>query len=81
MNLKTSFNKYGIGEIIMAALGLVFLINVGNEVLVRDWEDFTLPIIGVMVVFLSLGVLLMMKPLTILDMARKKVGMQTKKEG
>ena len=79
MNLNTSFKKYGIGEIILALVGIVFLINVTVEVISRPWEEFTMPIIGVMVLFLSLGSLLLMAPLTILDMARKKLGLETKK--
>ena len=78
MNLKTSFNKYGIGEIILACLGLVFLINVGNEVLVREWEDFTLEVVGIMILFLCLGSLLLLAPMAILDLARKRLGLETK---
>lgn len=78
MNLKTSFNKYGLGEVILACLGLVFLINVGNEVLVRDWEDFTLEAVGIMILFLCLGSLLLLAPMAILDMARKRLGLETK---
>lgn len=80
MNLKTSFNKYGIGEIILACLGFVFLLNVGIELFEREWEDFTLETIGIMVLFVSLGSLLIIKPMSILDMARKKVGLETKGE-
>lgn len=72
-------NKYGIGEYILLVLGLFFLFSVGKEVITRQWEEFTLPIIGVMLLFLSVGSLLVVKPMTILDFARKRIGMDTKK--
>jgi len=72
-------NKYGIGEYILLVLGLFFLFSVGKEVITRQWEDFTLPIIGIMLLFLSVGSLLVVKPMTILDFARKRIGMDTKK--
>lgn len=72
-------NKYGIGEYILLVLGLFFLFSVGKEVVTRQWEDFTLPIIGIMLLFLSVGSLLVVKPMTILDFARKRIGMDTKK--
>lgn len=80
-NLKETFiKKYGIGEYLLIALGLVFFYSIGKEVLTRNWEDFTIPIIGVLILFVSLGSLLIMKPMAILDMARSRIGMETKKE-
>ena len=80
-NLRETFlKKYGIWEYIFLILGLIFLFSVGKEIITRPWEEFTLPIIGVMVLFVSIGALLVAKPLTILDMARKRVGMTTSEE-
>jgi hypothetical protein len=79
MNFKTSFSKYGLGEVILAALGVLFLYSVAKEIIYREWEDFSLNIIGVMILFVSLGALLIMRPLAILDFARKKIGLETKK--
>ena len=72
--------KYGVWEYILLLLGLIFLFSVGKQVIMRPWEAFTLPIIGILILFTSIGFLLVAKPLTILDMARKRVGMETKKD-
>lgn len=75
---ETYLKKYGIWEYILLALGLVFLYSVGKEVVTREWEEFTIPIIGVMVLFLSLGALLIARPFAILEFARKKAGLETR---
>lgn len=80
-NIKENLiKKYGVWEYILLILGLIFLFSVGKQVIVRPWEDFTLPIIGILILFTSIGSLLVAKPMTILDMARKRVGMETKKD-
>jgi hypothetical protein len=80
-DLKETFiKKYGIGEYFLIVLGLIFFYSVGKEVITREWEDFTLQISGVLILFVSLGSLLIFKPMSILDMARKRIGMETKKD-
>lgn len=80
-DLKETFiKKYGIGEYFLIILGLIFFYSVGKEVLTRPWESFTINIIGVLILFVSLGSLLIFKPMVILDIARKRFGMETKKE-
>lgn len=78
-NLKQNFlKKYGIWEYILLLLGLAFLYRVGEQVIIRPWEDFTLEIVGIMILFTALGSLLVAKPMAILDLARKKIGLDTK---
>lgn len=73
MNL---FRKYGVGEYILIILGLIFLSSVAKEIITRPWEEFTISIIGVLLVFVSLGSILIIKPFTILEMAKKKLGIK-----
>jgi len=63
----------------MAALGLVILYKVGEWFYSTDFEDMSLTTIAFVILALSIGVLLVARPMSILDMARKKIGMDPKK--
>lgn len=75
--LRKSFLKeYGIWEYVLFGIGMIFLGRVGYEVIFLNIDEITWIIIGVLVLFLSLGALLVARPKSILDFARKRVGME-----
>tara|TARA_R100000789_G_C2945718_1_gene133490 strand:- start:10 stop:255 length:246 start_codon:yes stop_codon:yes gene_type:complete len=78
-NLKETFLKrYGVWEYVLFLIGLGMLGRVLYSVIIADFKNMTIEEIGVIILFFALGILAIAAPLTLLDFARKKAGMQTR---
>ena len=81
MSLKETFlKKYGVWEYVLFIVGLAFLGRVVYSVVIADFKNITWEEIAIIVFFFSLGVLSVSKPLSILDLARKKAGLEPKEK-
>ncbi len=78
---QTFLKEYGIWEYVLFGIGLIFLGRVGYEVIILDFKEATWVYVGVLVLFLCLGILSVAAPKSILDFARKRVGMEVKTRG
>lgn len=80
-NLKQTFLKeYGIWEYVVFIVGLVLLGRVSYSIIVADFKNMTIEEIGVIVLFLAIGIIAVGSPLTMLEFARKKAGVPTRKD-
>ena len=80
-NIKETFlKKYGIWEYILFLIGLAFSGRVVYSFVIADFKTLTLEEIGIMILFLCLGILAFAAPLKLLEFARKRVGMETREE-
>ncbi|MBL87195.1 MAG: hypothetical protein CMO82_11115 [Winogradskyella sp.] len=75
---ETFLKKYGVWEYVLFLVGIAILGRVVYSIIIADFKTMTWDEIGIIILFLSLGVLAVAKPLAIADYARKKVGLETK---
>ncbi|MDO6808077.1 hypothetical protein Q4603_05640 [Zobellia galactanivorans] len=79
--IKENFlKKYGIGEYLLAALGMLFLFNVSRELWEIRIADMEWDTIFKLVVLTSFGALLQFYPLAVTEFVRKQFGMPTKSD-
>lgn len=64
----------------MFLVGIAILGRVVYSIIIADFKTMTWDEIGIIILFLSLGVLAVAKPLAIADYARKKAGLKVKGE-
>ncbi len=77
-NLKETFlKKYGVPEYVLFLVGLAILSRVVYSIIIADFKDMTWTEIGIITLFLCLGVLAVAKPLAIIEYAKKKAGIET----
>ena len=74
----TFINKYGIWEYIVFAVGLIFIGKVTWSFAIANFDKVTQGEVGIWVLFFSVGVLAISFPMTILNFARKKAGLDVK---
>ncbi|XRE42207.1 hypothetical protein ACIVBQ_000411 [Tenacibaculum discolor] len=77
---ETFLKKYGVWEYVVFFVGAVILGRVLFSIIVADFKNMTIEEIGVIILFLSLGIISVGAPLTILEFARKKAGLPTRSE-
>ena len=77
---ETFLKKYGVWEYVVFFVGAVILGRVLFSIIVADFKNMTIEEIGIIILFLSLGIIAIAAPLTILEFARKKAGLPTRKE-
>lgn len=77
---ETFLKKYGVWEYVLFLIGVGFLGRVLYSFIIADLKNLTIEEIGIMILFFALGALAIAAPLAILDLARKKVGLPTRKE-
>ncbi|TDQ27619.1 hypothetical protein [Tenacibaculum caenipelagi] len=77
---ETLLKKYGVWEYVVFLVGLGILSRVLYSIIIADFKNMTIEEIGIIILFLSLGIIAIAAPLTILEFARKKAGLQTRKE-
>lgn len=77
---ETFLKKYGVWEYVLFLVGIAFLGRVVYSVVIADFKNMTWDEIGIITLFLALGVLAVAKPMAIADYARKKVGLEKNKK-
>ena len=77
---ETYLKKYGVWEYVLFVLGFIILLKTTITFWKSDMEALEWTTIGIMSFFIALGSLLISKPLTILDLARKRIGMETRED-
>lgn len=75
----THFKKYGLPEWLVFLAGAAILLRAVYSMVIVNFKDTTWEEIALMILFLSIGIVALMAPLTLVDFARKKIGMETKK--
>ena len=80
-NIKETFlKKYGVWEYVLMIIGLLICYKPVEYIVTIDFEAASWPVIGIVVFFLLLGVLFIAAPLSILELARKKMGLKTRSD-
>ena len=77
---ETYLKKYGVWEYVLFLIGLALAGRSVYSIIIADFKTITAIEIGVIILFLCLGILSFAAPLTMLDIARKKAGMETRRE-
>jgi hypothetical protein len=76
---ETFLKKYGIWEYVLFLVGLAFLGRIVYSVIVADFKNMTWDEISAIILFFALGVLAISRPLAILELGRKQLGLKSKK--